>query len=175
MQKENIVLIGFMGCGKTTVGIRLSYRLKRPVEDTDKRIEREQGMTVSEIFASRGEETFRKLETQLLECMCREETFRIVATGGGLPMRPENRSLLKKLGPVVYLRVQPETVYERLKEDTTRPLLRGEDPMGRIRSMLEQRHPVYQQTADLVVDVDGLTVDEIVEKIECWLAGRCET
>lgn len=171
---KNVVLIGFMGCGKTTVGIGLSYRLKRPVEDTDKRIEREQGMTVSEIFASQGEETFRKLETQLLECMCREECCRIVATGGGLPMRPENRSLLKELGSVVYLRVQPETVYERLKEDTTRPLLQGENPMGRIRSMLEQRHPVYQQTADLVVDVDDLTVEEIVDKIECRLTGRCE-
>lgn len=172
---KNVVLVGFMGCGKTTVGVRLSYRLKRPVEDTDKRIEREQGMTVSEIFASHGEERFRKLETQLLERMCREESCRIVATGGGLPMRPENRSLLKKLGPVVYLRVQPETVYERLKEDRTRPLLQGGDPMGRIRSMLEQRHPVYQQVADLVVDVDELTVEEIVDKIECVLTGGCES
>lgn len=163
---KNVVLIGFMGCGKTTVGIRLSYRLRRPVEDTDKRIEREQGVTISEIFAQQGEGHFRNLETRLLERMCREDVSRIVATGGGLPLREENRQLLRRLGHVVYLRVRPETVYQRLKGDTTRPLLQGEDPLGKIKGLLEARQPIYEAAADTIIDVDDLTVEEIISQIE---------
>ncbi|MBE5867556.1 MAG: shikimate kinase [Lachnospiraceae bacterium] len=163
---KNVVLVGFMGCGKTTVGMRLSYRLKKAVEDTDKRIEREQGMAVSEIFRQYGEGHFRDLETELLQRMCRENVTRIIATGGGLPIREENRELLHRLGHVIYLRIRPETVYERLKDDHTRPLLQGENPQAKIQRLMEERREIYQAAADSVIDVDELTTEEILQKIE---------
>lgn len=162
---RNIILIGFMGCGKSTVGIRLSYRMKRTLEDTDKRIEREQGKTVSDIFAQQGEECFRVMETQLLRRMEKETAVRIIATGGGLPVREENRALLGRLGQVFYLRAKPETIYERLKYDTSRPLLRGEDPLGKIKSLMRERDGAYEAAADVIVDVDGLELEEIAQKI----------
>ena len=162
---RNIVLLGFMGCGKTTVGIRLSYRIRRVLEDTDKRIEREQGTTISEIFAQKGEHHFRELETDLLKRLVKENYQRVISTGGGLPMREENRRLLQELGTVVYLRIKPETVYERLKDDTTRPLLQCEDPLSKIREMMAQRSPLYEEAAHLIIDVDDKNMEEVLESI----------
>jgi len=162
---RHVILIGFMGCGKSTVGIRLSYRLRRVVEDTDKRIEREQKKTVSEIFAENGEHYFRDLETNLLKRMEEEKGFKIISTGGGLPLREENRELLHSLGKVFYLRAKPETIYNRLKHDTTRPLLQGEDPLGKIRSLMAQRSAIYESAADVIVDVDGKEIEKILEEI----------
>ena len=162
---KNVILIGFMGCGKTTVGIRLSYRIRRVLEDTDKRIEREQGTTISEIFAQKGEHHFRELETDLLKRLVKENYQRVISTGGGLPMREENRRLLQELGTVVYLRIKPETVYERLKDDTTRPLLQCEDPLSKIREMMAQRSPLYEEAAHLIIDVDDKNMEEVLESI----------
>lgn len=165
MKKDNIVLIGFMGSGKSTVGIRLSYRMRRVVEDTDKLIEKKQGRKISDIFAQEGEAYFRELETDMLKELISKLQGYIISVGGGTPVREENRSLLKQLGKVIYLRIQPETVYERLKNDTTRPLLQCENPLERIQSLLESRKEAYEGCADVIIDVDGLTVEEIVEKI----------
>ena len=90
----------------------------------------------------------------------------MIAVGGGLPMREENRVLMKKLGKVVYLRAKPETIYGRLKDDTTRPLLQGEDPQGKIKAMIAQRGPVYETAADYVIDVDEKDFEEIQSEIE---------
>ena len=109
---KNIILIGFMGCGKTTTGLRLSWKLKLPVEDTDKLIEKKAGCSISEIFARDGEAAFRKMETELLEQISESRYSRILSVGGGTPVLPENRELLKKCGMVIYLRVKPETVYD---------------------------------------------------------------
>lgn len=166
---NNIILTGFMGSGKSTVGIRLSYRLKCVVEDTDKRIEREQGRTVNEIFGTEGEACFRNLETECLKKMLSEPGSKIISVGGGLPLREENRKLLKQLGTVVYLRISPEKAYERLKEDDSRPLLRGEDPLGKIRKLMQEREPVYAEAADITVDVDDKDMEEILE----WITKRC--
>ena len=163
--KDKIILIGFMGSGKTSVGIRLSYQLKRTMIDTDKWIEQKQKKTVSEIFAQSGEETFRRMETDCLKELISTAEKQIISVGGGLPVREENHRLLKELGQVFYLRVTPETVYERLKADTTRPLLQVEDPEGRIRSLLERRTPVYEACADVVLDVSDLSFDEILDQI----------
>lgn len=162
---ENIVLIGFMGCGKTSIGTKMSYRLRIPMVDTDKMIERRENRTISSIFAEDGEETFRKMETELLQELCASSYKRIYSVGGGTPVRPENRELLKKLGRVVYLRIQPETVYERLKNDKTRPLLQCEDPLSRIKSLMEARKEAYESCADEIIDVDSLDVDTIIQKI----------
>lgn len=163
--KGNIVLIGFMGSGKTTVGIRLSYIMKQAIEDTDKMIEKREGKTISAIFAEEGEAAFREKETALLKELTGTFHHKILSVGGGTPLREENRKLLKQIGTVVYLRIRPETVYERLKEDDTRPLLRCEDPLERITGLLNQRKDIYEEAADIVVDVDGLDMEEVVSGI----------
>lgn len=166
VNKGNIVLIGFMGSGKTTVGIRLSYKWKRPFLDTDKLIECREGRTISEIFAAEGEEYFRTLETELLKELSLKIHNQILSVGGGTPLREENRNFLKQIGTVVYLRVRPQTVYERLKGDTTRPLLQGEDPLSKITELLDKRWRLYEEAADLIIDVDDMDMDGILERIK---------
>lgn len=165
MSKRNLVLIGFMGSGKTSVGLRMSYRLRRPVEDTDKLIERREGCSVSDIFREKGEAYFRQLETELLRELGESKAGKIYSVGGGTPVRPENRELLKKLGMVVYLRVRPETVYERLRGDKTRPLLQCEDPLGKIKALMQDRKAAYEETADMILDVDAMTLEQIQSSI----------
>ncbi|MBQ6805990.1 MAG: shikimate kinase [Lachnospiraceae bacterium] len=166
----NVILIGFMGCGKSTVGIKLSYRLRRSLLDTDKIIEKEENRTISDIFVTDGEGYFRDLETQCLKKLIQTEKNQIISVGGGLPIRKENHTLLKELGTVVYLRAKPETIYERLKHDTTRPLLQGENPQEKIRTLMGQRAAIYEKTADVIIDVDvkdfDTILDEIVEKLK---------
>ena len=166
----NVILIGFMGCGKSTVGIKLSYRLRRSLLDTDKIIEKEENRTISDIFVTDGEGYFRDLETQCLKKLIQTEKNQIISVGGGLPIREENHTLLKELGTVVYLRAKPETIYERLKHDTTRPLLQGENPQEKIRTLMGQRAAIYEKTADVIIDVDvkdfDTILDEIVEKLK---------
>lgn len=165
MRRQRLVLIGFMGSGKTSAGLKLSYKLRIPVEDTDKLIERREGCTVSELFAQKGEEYFRRRETELLEELSKKSAPKIYSAGGGTPVREENRRLLRRMGTVIYLRVRPETVYERLKDDRTRPLLQCENPLERIRELMEARREAYESCADVTVDVDGGDIDEIIEKI----------
>ena len=164
--KDNIILIGFMGCGKSSVGIRLSYQLRRTMIDTDKWIEQRQKKTISQIFQESGEEAFRQMETECLKELIRTADRQIISVGGGLPMREENHELLKELGRVFYLKVTPETVYERVKNDTTRPLLQVEDSMERIRTLMEKRASVYEACADVILEASDLTLEEITEKIE---------
>lgn len=162
---KHIILIGYMGCGKSTVSVKLSYRLKQSMIDTDKEIERIQKCTISEIFATDGEEAFRQMETDYIKSLLDSKSKYVIATGGGLPLREKNREMLKQLGIVVYLRTKPETVYERIAGDTTRPLLQCEDPLSRIKDMLSSRKEAYESCADIIVDTDDLDVNEIVEKI----------
>ena len=167
--KDNIILIGFMGCGKSSVGIKLSYRLKRTIIDTDKWIEKKQGMTISDIFATEGEPVFRQMETDCLKELIETADKQIISVGGGLPMKEENHGLLKELGRVIYLKITPEAVYERLKGDTTRPLLQVEDPMKKIEELLALRGPVYEKCADVVIEVSDKSFEEILEQIEASL------
>ncbi len=164
-KQDNLILIGFMGSGKTTVGIKLSYLLKRPFADTDQMIEDREGKKISTIFATEGENSFRDKETALLQDLTHSLQGRILSVGGGTVLREENRVLLKQLGTVVYLRIRPETVYERLKGDSTRPLLQCEDPLRRIRELLEARSAIYEDAADIAVDVDGLDSEEVAVQI----------
>ena len=164
---NNVILIGFMGSGKSTVGYRLSYALKRSLCDTDSLIEKREGMKISEIFEKKGETYFRDLETATLRRMLekREYTRSILSLGGGTPLRPENRDLIRQLGTVYYLQVSPEVVMERLRGDTSRPLLQTENPEERIRNLLAQRDPIYREAADVVICCDGKEQEEIVELI----------
>ena len=168
-KRRNIVLIGFMGSGKTTLGLKLSYLLRMPVEDTDKMIERQEGRSISEIFADDGEAYFRELETEVLrKCGSRKYEY-ILSVGGGTPVNPVNRPLLHQCGTVVYLRVSPEVVYERLKNDTTRPLLQCEDPLGRIRELLAVRDKIYTECADIILDANRGYSDELAEELQLQL------
>lgn len=162
----NVILIGFMGCGKTTVGLRLSYRLRRAVIDTDKEIEKEEKRAISDIFATDGEAYFRDKETACLQKLIESANNQIISVGGGLPLREENRRLLHELGQVFYLCAKGETIYERLKDDTTRPLLQGGDPLTKIEALLQERDSYYRAAADVVIDVDGKSFSEILDEIE---------
>lgn len=168
----NIILIGFMGSGKSTLGIRLSYRMKQPFLDTDKYIEKVQKRSIKDIFASEGEEVFRKIETDTLREFCDTKLKNhVISTGGGMPTRPENWPYLQQLGVVVWLKVSPEIVMERLSGDTTRPLLQGDNPEQRIRDLLEERTPLYEGCADVVVDVDDKTPERVMDEIFTKAAG----
>ena len=154
-----------MGCGKSTIGKKMSEILNIKLVDTDAWIEERQGMTVSEIFATKGELFFRDLETGALQEFLEEKETMVISVGGGLPVREENRSLLQQLGQVIYLKAQPETIYNRIKGDTTRPLLQTENPMEKIREMLGQREEKYQVAADKIVTVDDKDLSEILDEI----------
>ena len=163
---NNVILIGFMGSGKSCVGRKLSYRLQRTMLDTDKQIEKKQGKTISEIFQEQGEQAFRDMETAYLQELLETCNNQIISSGGGLPLRQENRALLKQIGCVVYLKVTADTVYQRLKNDTTRPLLQGDDPQGKIAALLSDRLPIYASVADVTIEVDDKSFDQILDEIQ---------
>lgn len=165
MMNKDVILIGFMGSGKTTTGKKLAELLGFEFLDTDERLEEQEGMTIRRIFEEKGEEYFRQAETGLLETLLKEDGKRVISTGGGMPLRPENAVLLKKLGTVVYLRVSGPEVYERLKDTQDRPLLSGEDPKGTIEKLLTQREPLYLSCAEISVDTNGRSPDQIVQEI----------
>ena len=161
---KHIILMGFMGCGKSSVGVRLSYKLQKAFLDTDNLIEKMEGMPISNIFDTYGEAYFREKETEVLAALKQEKADRIISLGGGTPLREENRSILKELGTVVYLKVSADTVYERLKGDTTRPLLQGENPKQKIEQLLEQRSGIYESAADVIICGDGKTHEEVISE-----------
>lgn len=163
---KNIILIGFMGCGKSSVGRRLAEALNCDFLDTDDLIEKEQGRSISDIFATDGEGAFREMETECLRSLIAKggEGF-VLSVGGGLPVREVNRSLLKELGTVVLLSVSAEVVYKRLRNDKTRPLLQDKNPRGRIEDLMNARKGFYEDAATCVVKVDEKNFDEIVEEI----------
>lgn len=165
MKNKNIVLIGFMGSGKSIVGVKLSYKLQRTLIDTDKMIEQQANKTISEIFKEDGEEAFRTMETDVLRKLSLKNYNRIISVGGGTPLREENRELLKKCGTVCYLRAKPETIYNRINGDTTRPLLQCDDPLERIKNLLAERSSVYEKCADLIIDVDELSIEGVANSI----------
>lgn len=165
LKQSNIVLIGFMGCGKSTIGHRLAEKYNFTFVDTDQLIEERAGCTISELFATKGEQYFRDMETDILSEMVRKSKRQIIATGGGMPVREENQKLLRKLGVVVFLNVTPETVLKRLEGDTTRPLLQKATKEQEVRHLLTERKFVYQMTAHKTVRVDDKDVDVIVKEI----------
>ncbi len=165
MRKNNIILIGFMGTGKSSVGTRLANRLSMMFVDTDNEIEKRCQMTISELFESRGEEAFRTMETSLLREYQETLNQTVLSTGGGMPLRTENVNLLRKIGFVIFLKTSKEVTYQRLKDDTTRPLLQCENPLDAIDQMLKIRVPIYEACADAVLETKDKSVDTIVREI----------
>jgi shikimate kinase len=168
----HLVLIGFMGSGKTSIGRSLSYKLKRAFYDTDKMIEEREGVTISELFKTKGEKYFRELETQVLREVRDDRIPRIYSLGGGTPVSLQNQPLIKTIGTVVYLRLKPEEVWERLKGDTTRPLLQCDDPLAKIQSLMKLRSPAYERCADIIIDNGSKDRDDVIEEILRELESR---
>ena len=159
---KNIVLIGFMGCGKSTVGRGLQKLLGYPLIDMDDLLEERAGKTITEIFSDDGEPAFREMETALLkEINQPENPRRIISTGGGIIGTGENRELLKSLGYVVWLVVTPAEILRRTNRNRNRPLLNNDHPEETIRTLLAERTPAYRDTAHLTVETDNHTFPEI--------------
>lgn len=163
----NIILIGFMGVGKSEVGKLLASRLGLSFTDCDALIEKQEGQAISSIFSSRGEDHFRDLENRLLQSLAGRDGL-LLSTGGGMVLREENVKLLKKMGPLVLLTARQEVILKRLKDTDDRPLLQG-DKEQNIKEILSKRDPIYNSVADLKVDTSDLTPEKAVEEIVKWL------
>jgi shikimate kinase len=159
----NLALIGFMGTGKTSVGRLVADQLRFDYLDTDELIQSRTGRTITDIFAKDGEPAFRELEQQVTgELSTRART--LIATGGGLPTRPANLDSLKKHALVVCLWASPEKIWERVKNQTHRPLLHGPEPQKKIRDLLAEREQFYRQ-ADVLINTDIRSVREVAQQV----------
>lgn len=167
----NIVLIGFMGTGKSAIGRALAKRIGARYVDTDAEIEKESGKRVAEIFAEQGEPAFRRMETMLLMRLINDLGSMVVATGGGTPLRDDNVSLLKKIGPVVWLTAPTQTILGRVRRNLERrPMLsdHAHDPVARIQQLLKERTPRYAAVQDYEFDTSNF--DKPEDAVVCILA-----
>ncbi|NNC87077.1 MAG: shikimate kinase [Akkermansiaceae bacterium] len=163
---KNIILIGFMGSGKSSIGRELSKMLGYPLVDTDALIVERAGKPIRAIFEEEGEEAFRDLEAGVLAEIDADNLHRrIIATGGGIVIRPENRRRLRNLGYVVWLVVSPTEILKRTSRNKERPLLNNDDPEGTVAALLAERERLYRETANLTVETDALTMPEITTGI----------
>ena len=167
-----IALVGMPGGGKSTVGRHLARMLALPVIDTDARIEERIGEPIRSFFERSGEAAFRDLETEALNEILGETDAGLLATGGGIVLREENRELLHSRTTVLYLRSTPEELFRRLRHDTQRPLLQVRDPLAKLRELYAQRDPLYRRTAHYVLEA-GRSVHGLVNMalMQLELAG----
>lgn len=169
---EHIFLIGFMGCGKSTNARYLSKMTGAEQMEMDQKIVEDQGMAITEIFAKYGEPYFRNLETELVRLLKEKEPM-VVSCGGGLVMREENVALMKECGKIVLLTATPESIYDRVKDSTDRPVLNGNMNIDYIRELMEKRRPKYEAAADIVVSTDMKNTREICEEILEKVDRKC--
>ncbi|MBQ7707017.1 MAG: shikimate kinase [Lachnospiraceae bacterium] len=170
--EDIIILIGFMGSGKSSVGRVLARKLGYKLVDSDKYIEKQEGKSINDIFKEYGEQSFRDMETEFLKSLLTSDEKIILSTGGGMPCHNNNAVLLKEIGFSVYLAASPSVIYERVKYDTGRPLLKVDDKLGKITSLLAERENYYKESADRVIDTDNLGVNEIADEIIRLLKGE---
>jgi len=174
---SNIILIGFMGSGKTTFGKWLAGSWNMSFCDTDELIETKEGRTINDIFSKEGEEYFRDLETEMIKALIDERVDRtlqdialaesaVISVGGGLPVRPENRELMRRLGICVYLRTSKEELVRRLQSDTTRPLLAGGRLEKKISSLMAERKDIYESAADVILDTDNMSFEAMADIVK---------
>jgi len=161
---QAMVLIGFMGAGKSSVGQRLETGTGFSRFDTDEMIAAKFGLSVPRIFEMHGEDIFREAESEALHHLDPHEPS-IVVTGGGIVLRTTNRELLQQLGTVVYLQADDETLFERISRRASRPLLRTEDPYATMKELLGRRLSLYEEIADLRIDTSRLNHDEVCDLI----------
>ena len=166
----NIVLIGFMGTGKSAIGKKLAQRLRMGYLDTDELIEKREKRKIFQIFQEKGEGYFRKVETQVVKEVASRDN-NVIATGGGVVLKEENVAALRKNGLIICLSADPETIWRRTANDSKRPLLEGKDPRKRIEDLLKTRKPYYQK-ADFTIETSKLSDEEVVERIITTLKKR---
>lgn len=169
MRGRSIVLIGFMGVGKSATGRILAKKTQLPLFETDDFVSANFGLSIPEIFARFGEEEFRDVETRAIQEFSTDIPA-IIVTGGGIVLRPVNVQLLRTLGVVVHLEADEETLFRRISRRAARPLLQTEDPRATLVELLRRRQPLYQSAADVELDTSRLTrsqvANAILERIE---------
>jgi shikimate kinase len=173
----NIILVGLMGAGKTSVGKTLARILGKRFFDSDQEIERVTGVKISMIFEFEGESGFRARESKMLADLVQERNI-VLATGGGAVLSKENRDMLPKNGTVIYLRAPVRSLIKRTRRDRSRPLLQVADPAAKLTTLFEQRDPLYREVAHLVVDTGEQSVRVLAGQIEDklrTLAGSAST
>ena len=169
--KQPIMMIGLMGSGKTVIGKMLAQKLGVPFTDTDKLIEDEAGLRVSDIFELYGETKFREMERRIITSMTAKEP-QVISVGGGAFCQPEVREAVKGKIITLWLRAEPQTLLSRIDNLATRPLLAGDNPLGILQDLQKKRSSDYAQ-ADLIVDTDGLSkidsLQKVTEAIDAYL------
>ena len=161
---KRIFLVGPMGAGKTTIGRHLAQSLGMEFRDSDLEIQRRTGVDIPTIFEYEGEEGFRQREQQVIDELTQLDN-QVLATGGGAVMRAENRQYLSARGIVFYLECTPQQQYERTYRDRNRPLLQTEDPLARLKELMQVREPLYRETADYVVTTEGRSAAAVANEI----------
>ena len=173
----NIILIGYRATGKTTLARLLADRLGWSWVDADVEIEERAGKSITRIFAEEGEPAFRSLEAQVIADLCRREKL-VLAAGGGAPLRPESRRLMRESGSVVWLTARPETIFARMAADATtagrRPNLTSRSGQDEIVHLLQKREPVYREAAHHEVDTEGKSPQELTSEILALLQSQTE-
>lgn len=161
---KNIVLVGFMGTGKTVIAKKLARQLKMRYLEVDSIIEQRQGMNINDIFRTRGEAYFRDVETEVVKELAEQEGL-VVSTGGGVVLREENIQALGQSGVLICLTASPDEIYRRVNRETHRPLLSVADPMTEIKRLLKKREPFYNKIRRRV-NTDGKNIDQVAAEIE---------
>lgn len=159
----NLVLIGFMGSGKSSVGRHLAALTGHRFVDTDELVTAKAGCSIPEIFAERGEEYFRDLETACLQDLIGVCGI-VLATGGGLVLREQNRELLRQIGTVTWLDADPDVIFERVSRNNRRPLLATDNPRETFDRLRSEREELYRQASDVRLDTTGLTHEQAAKK-----------
>ena len=159
-----IVLIGFMGSGKSATGRALARKTGWALSDTDEIVTARFGKAIAEIFAEFGEEKFRDAETEAIRQLSGVAP-RIVVTGGGIVLRPENVELLRRLGMIAHLEADEEILFQRVSRRKTRPLLQTEDPRGTLAKLLRERQAIYREAADFNLETSRVTPEEVAEAV----------
>ena len=170
---DNLILVGMMGAGKTTVGRLLARRLKRAFYDSDQEIERRCGVRIPVIFDIEGEAGFRARERQVIAELCALEGV-VLATGGGAVHAEENRHRLAARGTVVYLHAPPGHLWQRVRHDRNRPLLATPDPQRKLADLYAVRDPLYREMADIVLDTGKQSVQTLAKDLLARLDAACK-
>ena len=164
MIMQNIFLIGFMGAGKSTIAKELVKNLSMELVEMDAQIVKEQGMSINDIFSKYGENHFRDIESDLVKTLANKGNC-IVSCGGGVVVRNHNVEVMKSNGKIVFLSASPETIFERVKHSTDRPILNGHMNIEYIAELMEKRRELYENACDIKIDTDNKNIRQICEEI----------
>ena len=169
-KQQSVFLVGPMGAGKSTIGRRLARSLNREFVDTDHELELRTGVSISTIFDIEGEAGFRRRESELIDELSKCAGL-VLATGGGVVLAADNRKRLAARGLVVYLTAPVEVLFERTRKDGSRPLLQTEDPEQKLRTIMEEREPLYREIADIEIDTDEMNMQQTIKQVKSQIAG----